>query len=236
MGSTNAEAKKELLSGAEEGLIILAYSQTSGVGRKGRSWLSPKGGLYFSILLRPHLGLSSAALLNLLCACAVCKALRQLGVAYAKVKWPNDVLVQDAKISGILSEVVASPHEGVVVGIGVNLNLPVSEMPAGLQWPTTSVIDELGVETPVLEMLCLIVNEIDSYLARVESTQSYAEMLADWKAMSGTLGRMVRIYEEESVIDGLAVDIAPNGALLVEAEGRLIEVLLGDVAHLRTTE
>ena len=236
VGSTNEEAKKLLQDGAEEGQIFLAYAQTSGVGRKGRHWLSPEGGLYFSIVLKPRLGLSTAPMFNLLCACSVCKALRHLGISGAQVKWPNDILVGDAKISGILSEVVTSPHEGIVVGIGVNLNVRLSDMPSGLQWPTTSVIDELGIETSVIDLLCSIVNEIDFYLAQVDNTQSYTTVLDDWRALSGTLGQRVRVYEEGRVIEGLAVDISQSGALIVETKEGQIEVLLGDVAHLRATK
>jgi BirA family biotin operon repressor/biotin-[acetyl-CoA-carboxylase] ligase len=236
IGSTNAEVKRLFQEGMEPGFILAARSQSSGIGRKGRPWLSPEGGLYFSIIMSPPLGLSSAPLLNLLCACAVCQSLRILGVADAQVKWPNDVLVGDAKISGILSEVLTEPAEGVIIGIGLNLNCPVSQMPAGLRWPTTSVIDELGKETPILEMLCFIVNQIDRYLVEVNSTGSFEKMLKDWRKFSGTLGKRVRVQEAGKELDGLAVDIGADGALIVESDEGQIEVLLGDVHHLKPAE
>ncbi|MFX1607113.1 MAG: biotin--[acetyl-CoA-carboxylase] ligase, partial [Promethearchaeota archaeon] len=129
VGSTNAEAKEFFLQGETEGLIIVARAQTAGRGRKDRTWLSPKGGLYFSIILKPRLGPENAPLLGLLSACAVARSLMELGVGNVGLKWPNDVLIGQSKIAGILSEAVSNDDEtmGIIIGIGVNQNCPVSD-------------------------------------------------------------------------------------------------------------
>ena len=217
---------------------MVAKSQTAGRGRKDRSWLSPDGGLYFSIILKPRLDTENAPLLGLLSACAVARSLTELGVENVYLKWPNDVLIGESKIAGILSEAVFLDDEtiGVIIGIGVNQNCPVSEMPQGLEWPTTSVIDELGKETSIESLLCSIVNEIDARLQTVERDSSFNTVLDEWREVSSTLGVRVRIHEEGKTTDGVAKDIGVDGSLMVETEDGLVNVLLGDVSHLRTTE
>ncbi|MFW9770364.1 MAG: biotin--[acetyl-CoA-carboxylase] ligase [Candidatus Thorarchaeota archaeon] len=235
--STSDEAKVLLSRGETEGLIVFAITQTSGRGRRDRSWLSPIGGLYFSIILNPRLGYDTIPLMGLLCACAVRRALFSLGLN-VQLKWPNDILVDDKKIAGILSEAVTVENDviGVVIGIGVNQNCPVSEMPSSLQWPTTSIIDEIGSETSNESLLCDIVNEIDSLLRIVEVNSSYSAILEEWRKTSSTLGKSVRVHEDNKLIDGIARDLGEDGSLLVETENGVVHVLLGDVHHLRSGE
>lgn len=234
--STSTEAKHLLTQGETEGLIILARTQTGGRGRKNRRWLSPKGGLYFSIILEPRLGDENTPLLGLLCACAVRRALFSLGVN-VQVKWPNDILVDDKKIAGILSEAVSIDNRtvGIVMGIGVNQNCPVSEM-TELEWPTTSVIDEIGKKTSNESLLCDIVNEIDMLLQIVETNSSFSAVLEEWRKTSSTLGASVEIHEEDKITIGIARDISEDGALLVETENGLLRVIRGDVNHIRSIE
>ena len=217
---------------------MIAKRQTAGRGRKGRPWLSPIGGLYFSIILKPRLGTENTPLLGLLSACAVARSLAAVGVENVRLKWPNDVLIGESKIAGILSEALSIGDEtvGLVIGIGVNQNCPISEMPPGLQWPTTSIIDEIGRETSIEYLLCSIVNEIDRLLQILERDSSFAAVLDEWREVSSTLGVRVRIHEEGKTTDGVAKDIGADGALIVETDDGLVNVLLGDVSHLRTRE
>ncbi len=238
VGSTNSEAKNFFIQGETEGLIVVAKKQTAGCGRKGRSWLSPVGGLYFSIILNPRLSTEAAPLLGLLSGCAVFQSLLSLGVKNVSLKWPNDVMVGEKKIAGILCEVVTMEDEstGIIVGIGVNQNCPIVRMPAGLQWPTTSVVDEIGKETSLESLLCSITNEIDRLLQTVEAKSSFAGVLNEWRKLSSTIGAWVRIHEEGKIIVGLAKDIDTDGALLVETDEGLRTVIEGDVSYLRTLE
>ena len=238
VGSTNTETKELFIDGETEGFIVIAGRQTTGRGRKDRPWLSPFGGLYFSIILQPRLGSENAPLLGILGACAVARSLKALGVKNVNLKWPNDVLIGQSKISGILSEAVSIGEEniGIVMGIGVNQNCPISDMPPGLLWPTTSIIDELGKETSTEGLLCSIVNELDILLQLVENTSSFTRILDEWREMSSTLGARVRIHEEGKTTDGVAKDIGADGSLIVETEAGLVDVLQGDVSHLRNEE
>ncbi|MFW9810802.1 MAG: biotin--[acetyl-CoA-carboxylase] ligase [Candidatus Thorarchaeota archaeon] len=234
--STSIEAKRHLTEGEKEGLIIMARTQTSGHGRKGRPWFSPMGGLYFSIVLEPRLGDENTPLLGLLCACAVRRALHSLGIE-VQVKWPNDVLVDEKKIAGILSEAISVDNKtlGIVIGIGVNQNCPVSEI-SGLEWPTTSVFDELGRTTSIESLLCDIVNEIDSLIKIVEINSSFSAVLEEWRKTSSTLGSPVRVIEDGKTTDGVAKDICEDGSLLVETDQGMVKVMIGDVHHLRHGE
>jgi BirA family biotin operon repressor/biotin-[acetyl-CoA-carboxylase] ligase len=238
VGSTNVKAKDLFIKGETEGFIVAAKRQTAGRGRKDRTWLSPDGGLYFSIIINPRLGSENAPLLGLLSACAVARSLTELGVENVGLKWPNDVLIGESKIAGILSEAIVLDGEttGIIIGIGVNQNCPVSDMPPGLEWPTTSVVEELGEETSNESLLCSIVNEIDARLQIVNRDSSFVAVLDEWREVSSTLGVKVRIHEEGKTTDGVAKDIGADGSLIVETEDGLVNVLLGDVSHLRTRE
>jgi BirA family biotin operon repressor/biotin-[acetyl-CoA-carboxylase] ligase len=236
--STNTEAKKLLIQGEEEGIIVTAGRQTAGRGRKDRTWLSPAGGLYFSLILHPRLETESVPLLGLLGACAVARSLTELGVVDVSVKWPNDVLVKQCKIAGILCETVflGSNSLGTVIGIGVNQNCPVSEMPHGLQWPTTSIIDEVGKATSIESLLCSIVNEVDRLLQRVEKRGSFSVVLDKWRELSSTIGSRVRVHEDGKTIEGIVRNIDSKGALVVQTDDGLVSVLQGDVSHLRVED
>jgi BirA family biotin operon repressor/biotin-[acetyl-CoA-carboxylase] ligase len=235
--STNTRAKEMLGDGAPQGTIVLAETQQAGRGRGGRQWFSPLGGLYFSILLDPVLSSEKTPLLGILSACSVASSLRIAGVTKASVKWPNDILVEEAKISGILTESVSAEGEvlGVVVGIGVNVNVDSEFLTQKLEWPATSVLKEVGHPVSPDDLLCHIVNEIDRLLSLVEQSQSFEPILELWRSLTSTLGRRVRIHEEGSIIDGLAMDIGGDGALIVETESGVVQVTIGDVSHLGPT-
>lgn len=233
--STNRYAKELLEGGRPEGTIVLARSQTRGRGREGREWLSPVGGLYFSLIVKPRVSFEQTPLLGILTSCAVCTALREIGVNNATVKWPNDVLVGESKISGILAESVSIGADviGTVVGVGANLNALASELQSQLNVPVTSVRSEVGSETSLKELLCLIVNEIDRLLSLIELHSSYAPVLDSWRTLTSTIGRQVRIFSEDEVIDGLARDIGEDGSLVVETRLGTLRIVSGDVKHLQ---
>lgn len=233
--STNRHAKDLLEEGSPEGTIVLARTQTAGRGRKGREWLSPVGGLYFSLIVAPHVPNEQTPLLGILASCAVCTALREIGVREAMVKWPNDVLVGDSKISGILAESVSIGGEilGTVLGIGVNQNTPARELEPRANAPVTSIESEVGVETSLKTLLCYIVNEMDRLLTIVEEQSSFVPVLDRWRVLNSTIGRQVRVFMDVGEIEGLAKDIGDDGCLVVETDLGVIRILSGDVKHLR---
>src|SRR5512147_472545 len=146
ISSTNDHARELAEEGAGHGEVVIAESQTGGRGRRGRPWVSPPGrNAYFSVILRPDLPPSRAPELTLLASVALCDALRQANVP-AAIKWPNDLLVGDRKIAGILTELASEPERvhWAVVGIGVNVNAAAEDFPAELRDVATSVRIERG--------------------------------------------------------------------------------------------
>ena len=147
--STNTEAKRQIVDGIRQDLLIVSSKQTAGRGRNTRTWFSPEGGLYFSLVVRPRLGPQFAPLASLLCGVAVAKGLQSLGVEHVQLKWPNDVLVVENKIAGILNELVTiDPVDSwMILGIGINQNITHTDFPEEIAGTSTSVQEILGIET-----------------------------------------------------------------------------------------
>lgn len=224
VGSTMDVARELARKGAEAGTVVVAEQQGKGKGRLGRSWLSPRGGIYFSLVLRPPISPVHAAKMMLMASVAVAQAIRkELGLP-AELKWPNDVLISGRKVCGILAEMAAEADAVtfVVLGIGINVNAPVAEERA------TSLHEELGRDVSRSRLLDCILDEIE----RLEGVLGSGEVLERWKSLSATIGRRVRIVGPEGEIEGQAVDIERGGELMVrESDGSLRPVVTGDCFH-----
>ena len=236
LDSTNVEAKRQIVDGNKQDLLIVSSRQTAGRGRLTRTWFSPEGGLYFSIVLRPRLGPQFAPLASLLCGCAVAKGLQSLGIDRVNLKWPNDVLVMEDKISGILNELVSyDPVDSwMILGIGINQNIALDEFPEEIAGRSTSVQYLLGMKTSPEKLLCAVINEIDRLFGIVETEKSYSSILKLWRTMSGTLGRRVRVDDGTQVITGFAEELLDDGSLVVVTDEGKMKVAMGDVTHLRS--
>lgn len=160
--STNAYAKRLAENG--KNVVVVALTQTQGKGRLGRRWFSPKGGLWFSVVLRPK----STNLIPIIASLAVLRSLKMLGVK-GKLKWPNDVYIGDRKISGVLSESSFSRKlDYVVVGIGVNANFPLEKLPKALRKASTTLMEE-GVYVSRMELLASMLMELKTLLREKRS-------------------------------------------------------------------
>ena len=233
--STNDEAKRRIKSGLDGELLVLSETQTRGRGRLNRTWLSPKGGLYFSLVIRPILKIESAPLHGFLCACAVVNALQKMGVDRVCLKWPNDVLISRCKVAGILSELVSRGNDDhlLVLGIGINLNTDTSVLPEEIRHSVTSIAEHLGNITSAEEMLCEVLSSIDRWTRLTRSEGSFNAVLDEWKRMSTTLGTRIRIDDGARVYVGIARELLDDGSLLVETENGNVAFSIGDVTHLR---
>ncbi len=212
VSSTQEIARELALSGTGEGSVIIAEVQEHGRGRHGRAWLSPRGGLYASIIMRPD------PLLPLRVGVAIARALREVDIC-AMLKWPNDVLVRERKIAGILIEAV---EQWAIVGIGVNME----------QVPLATATCVRGETSEAVTRDRLV----RSILKNLEGVLS-GEVVEAYEALSATIGREVRIEIEEDegarVICGRATGIDRIGRLLVEAEGIYHTIVSGECIHLR---
>ncbi|NIO36689.1 biotin--[acetyl-CoA-carboxylase] ligase, partial [Candidatus Bathyarchaeota archaeon] len=146
LSSTNKIAKEVAEKTDEEKIVILAETQTMGRGRLGRQWISPKGGLWLSVILRPQTSPKEALRLTFIMSSAVAKTIKTLFNLETSVKWPNDVLVNGKKISGILTEINTreSLVTFVIVGVGINVNIDLESFPSSLRATVTSLKHELG--------------------------------------------------------------------------------------------
>jgi BirA family biotin operon repressor/biotin-[acetyl-CoA-carboxylase] ligase len=232
--STNDRAKELADEGAVHGEAVVAEAQRAGRGRRGRSWSSPAGrNLYVSVVLRPDLAPTRAPELTLVGALAVCDALRKAGVD-AGIKWPNDVLVGERKIAGILTELSAEPDHvhWVVLGIGVNLNARQEDFPAELRDVATSVLVERGQPAPRALFTAALLATLEDWLD-VHAEKGFDAIREAWRTRSVTLGRAVRVRMGDRDVDGVAEDLDPSGALLVRTSAGLERVMSGDIVLLR---
>src|SRR5512141_155286 len=168
VGSTNDVAKELADEGAAHGEVVVAESQTAGRGRRGRAWASPPGrNLYVSVVLRPELPPSRAAELTLLASVAVCQAVRQAGVT-AGIKWPNDLVSRGRKLAGILTELAADPDrvQWVVLGIGINVNLRLEDLPDDLRPIATSLAIARGEPVPRTLFAAAVLTALEEWLDR----------------------------------------------------------------------
>jgi len=216
LGSTNDEAKRLADAGAEEWTVVSAREQSAGRGRGGRSFASPPGNLYFSVILRPAGSAASAAQLGFAAAVAVGEtiAARLPPDRDLRYKWPNDVLVDGAKLAGILLESAAAPDGALawlVAGIGVN----VESHPEGTAWPATSLAALSTGSVDLEDLLRSIVMEFHREMTRWLS-EGFAPVRAAWLARAYELGRTVGVRLPRESFSGRFVDLDGNGVLLVE--------------------
>jgi BirA family biotin operon repressor/biotin-[acetyl-CoA-carboxylase] ligase len=236
--STNDLAKELAEDGAAHGEVVVAERQTAGRGRRGRSWASPAGkNLYFSVVLRPDLPPQRAAEVTLVASVALCHAVRQAGVE-AGIKWPNDLVAGGRKLCGILTEMAADPDQvqWVVLGVGVNLNSSPEDFPPDVRDLATSVSAERGQPVPRALFAAATLSLLEEWLDR-HAAEGFAPIRAEWRTLSDTLGREVRVRVDGEEVEGVAEDIDEGGALLVRSAGRrLVRVLAGDVTSLRRVD
>lgn len=230
VASTMEMAKKLAREGAEEGTVVIADEQTSGRGRLGRVWLSPKGSLALSIILHP----SSKQLpqLVMLTSVAVARSIKQLTGLKAVIKWPNDILINNKKVGGILieTEVEGDVVKFAIAGIGVNVNVDLSSIPDILT-VATSVSQELGREIPLTDFVVTLLTEVERLYTR---TQAGVLVYREWKGYLETLGKRIRVKIGEMVEEGKAESVAEDGSLFLRRDdGSLAKVAAGDVTVLK---
>lgn len=230
--STNNEGKKCANLGCVEGSIVLAEEQKGGRGRLSRGWFSPAGkGIWFSLILRPPFNPYDAPKCTLMAAVAVTKAIRNITQVQCGIKWPNDILYQGKKLVGILTEMSAEIDaiNHIVIGMGINVNIPQDGFPDELQSIATSLSIISKQEISRLTLLNEILRELESAYEEVVQ-HGFLNILDEWRELSVTLGQKVDVVGSGRNFRGTAIDIDQDGALLVQTEECLERVLAGDVS------
>jgi BirA family transcriptional regulator, biotin operon repressor / biotin---[acetyl-CoA-carboxylase] ligase len=233
-GSTNADLLERAAGGAPEGSVLVAEEQTAGRGRMGRAWLSPPGAaLMFSVLLRPvAVPPARRGWIPLLAGVAIASAVATAGLD-ARLKWPNDVLLGERKLAGILAEQVA---DAVVVGVGVNVSTRRDDLPVET---ATSLALEGAAGTGRQQLLGAALGELERWYLAWAGGASPGDpdacgLRAEYRRRSVTLGRPVRVeLPGGNAARGTALDVDAEGRLLLQTAGDQLAVSAGDVVHLR---
>jgi BirA family biotin operon repressor/biotin-[acetyl-CoA-carboxylase] ligase len=230
VSSTMDVAMAEVLGGAAHGATVIAGKQENGKGRLGRNWVSPVGGVYASIIIYPPRELIPA--LTMIASLAVTDCISEISGIRADIKWPNDVLIDGKKVSGILARSGDSPSKGwpAVVGVGINANIDLSLEPE-IEGIATSLSSATGKQVSCLDVICSLLLCFEKrYLAFKLGEPLWQE----WQERLVTLGQRVSVKTGERLFSGLAEAVKPDGSLVLrQVNGVLIDIPAGDVT-LRT--
>lgn len=241
--STNAFAMELAEKGAVHGTVVIADKQIKGKGRLGRTWVSPpKSNIYMSVILRPEIEPKDATLLTIMAVTACAHAIRNstrnesfptgLNV---KIKWPNDLMLSNKKLGGILTEMKSDPDRILfaVIGIGINVNSKAKDFPPDIQAIATSVREELGKAQSRTLLISGILKDMD-HRHKVLIRAGRKPLLEEWKKLSATLGRKVKVTAGRETFIGVAENINDEGLLILRlASGSLKKISAGDVTMLR---
>lgn len=230
--STQDVARDLAASGAPEGTAVIARRQKAGKGRLGRAWLSPEGALAVSIVLRPSS--EEIRLLPAITSVAVFRTLKGLGVK-ASIKWPNDVLIGDKKVCGILIENCLDGNrlKYSIPGIGINVNFDPSQYPE-IAATSTSLSVELGHTIPIGQVAIVLFSELEMLYCK-RSDPDY--VIGEWVQNMETIGRRIRVRTGKEISEGTAHAINAAGNLVIQLDdGTFREIMAGDVTILKNSE
>ena len=232
LGSTNDEAKKMAIGGCPEGTLIVTEEQTGGRGRLSRGWYSPlTKGIWFSVVLRPPFPPQEAPKCTLLAAVSLNRAIHDITGIACGIKWPNDILCKERKLVGILTEMSAEMDaiNHIVIGMGVNVNIPASDFPDDLKDTATSLLLETGATVSRLDLFIRVLERLEELYLAVRNN-GFTAVLDAWRQESVTLGKKVRVVGMDRIFCGHAVDIDSDGALMVSTDSGMERVIAGDVS------
>ena len=229
--STNTIAKFLSENGAENGTVIISEKQSNAKGRMGKAWESPLGGIWLSIILNPQVDHSKIPMITLTTGVAVAKTLERIGIKNAEIKWPNDLMINDKKVCGILTEAIAKFNtiEKVIIGVGIDANLDVTSLPEELQSGTTTIDVELGEKVDENEVIRIFLEEFEKIGIKFNN-EEYENILKEWRKRSYSIGKIVEVRKPfNEYYDGYVLGISREGALVVEKiDGTLEKVISGE--------
>ncbi len=235
VSSTNVVARELANEGAPEGTIIIAESQRSGKASRGKKWISPSGGVWMTMILRPEVEPNKAPQLTLVTGVAVAETLIQECGLDVEIKWPNDILIGDKKVCGILTEVNADVDnvEYVLVGVGIDLNVDLDIFPPELRGSTTSLQAELEREIRGAELIQKFLQNFENNYNEFKAG-NFHDILNKWRKLSKTIGKYVELHKKGGIIRGEAVGISKNGILILEMDdGTLRKIISGECVHIK---
>ncbi len=220
------KAKTLVKKSASHLSVVIAENQTTGRGRMDRKWFSSKGGLWFTLILKPQIPPSLAYIYNFAASLSLSKSLRKLFDLDIFVKWPNDLLLNGKKLAGLLSEMATRGDmiEYINIGIGLNIN----NMPQKYEPKAISLKDVLNKN---LSRKLILETFLDDFETRIQTIEC-KEIISEWKKMTSTIGSQVRIETLTEVFEGLAIDVDETGTLIIKDNtGETQKIIYGDCFH-----
>jgi len=220
LDSTNAEALRLLSSSPALPFYVLAERQTSGRGRRGRSWVSPFGeNIYYSLVLRIDGGMRQLEGMSLAVGLALLQVVRDYGVSSAGLKWPNDVLVGERKLAGILLELSGDPADvcHVVIGIGLNVNMLAAESGV-IDQPWTSMRAQLGQQLDRNELVLALNRQLSRYL-EIQLGHGFSALQEEWQHNHLWQLRPVALTAGSEPVEGVVIGVDQSGAIRLQVEG-----------------
>jgi len=224
--TTMDKAKTLAKESASHLSVVIAENQTTGRGRMDRKWFSSKGGLWFTLILKPQIPPSLAYIYNFAASLSLSKSLRKLFDLDIFVKWPNDLLLNGKKLAGLLSEMATRGDmiEYINIGIGLNIN----NMPQKYEPKAISLKDVLNKN---LSRKLILETFLDDFETRIQTIEC-KEIISEWKKMTSTIGSQVRIETLTEVFEGLAIDVDETGTLIIKDNtGETQKIIYGDCFH-----
>ncbi|KUP08037.1 biotin--acetyl-CoA-carboxylase ligase [Bacillus coahuilensis m2-6] len=230
--STQKIAHQLVQEGAPEGTMVISEEQTIGRGRLTRNWYSPKyTGIWMSIILRPNLPPVKAPQFTLITAVAVAKAITEVTGLEAEIKWPNDILIQGRKVTGILTELVAESDRinAIIIGIGMNVNQTVEDFPEELKTVATSLLIEGNEPSKRSELVKEILIGLEKYYA-LYMTEGFYPIKLLWESYAISIGKQVIARTFNETIEGTALGITDDGVLrLQDKNNRIHKIYSADI-------
>ena len=235
--STQNQALKMAYDPANNGAVIVASKQTGGRGRSGRKWISPKGGIWISIILQPKFDISITTLFPIASALALSIAIEKTYSITPELKWPNDLTINGKKIAGMLVDVSLESNkiENLVLGVGINFNVNVKEIQKILKGTPNfygvASLSEQKINVNPIQLVQTFLVELEKTYKALNAKQ-IKKIISEWSKRSSTIGKNVELNTTDEKIKGKAIRIDEDGALVILDKGKTCRVIAGDVIHL----
>ncbi|WP_409199568.1 biotin--[acetyl-CoA-carboxylase] ligase [Methanobrevibacter sp. DSM 116169] len=229
--STNTLAKFFADQGQDEETVVISEKQTKGRGRSGKKWESPLGGVWLTMIVKPRIDQTKASLITLATGVAVANTIKSFGIENVEIKWPNDILIDGKKVSGILTEAVAKLNsiKYIVIGVGIDVSLENNKMSGDLKEEAISLNKASGAKVDANEVIKRFLKEFEIIFKMFED-EKYEEILKEWRKDSYSIGKYAKIRQPfGNSFDAYIIGINKEGTLIVEkADGTLEKVISGE--------
>jgi len=230
INSTNLYAKQLIHKGAQEGTVVIADIQLSGRGRKDRTWSSPFGGLWFSIILYPHLPPERGMLVTMTASVGIAQAIKEITGLNPNIKWPNDILLNKKKVCGVLTEIDAEMDRinYSIIGIGINVN---NEIEDGLKDIAISLKSIVGTQISRVKFLKSLLKHLDENYVKLV-LKDYIDIRELWFSFADIIGKKIQVNDEKEDISGVVIDVDESGCLILNTDTDQVRIVSGDITFL----